>query len=97
MPDKVHPISQSVPYGKSAEFICYSEEQVKWEFNFHVIPSNSLTEMLDTNKYSLELMHVTSESEGQYTCYGSEGNVYFLSHGQLTVLGNKLIIDYIIT
>ena len=84
---KVLPQYQKVDIGKTAEFRCYSDKNVKWLFNGADLPSNAKTGSLSRKStHWVRLENVIESNAGLYICHGEDlEKIYFESEGELIV------------
>ena len=88
---RVIPKEQIALVGRSVRFICLSLEEVKWEHNKHILPSNVVQRKGHGDmEYWLDINEVTEKNRGIYRCYGWYDDVFFYSDGRLNVTGNFL-------
>ena len=83
--NKVLPQYQNVDIGKTAEFRCYSDNNVKWLFNGADLPSNAKTGSLRRKStHWIKLENVVESNAGLYICDGEDHEkIYFESEGEL--------------
>jgi len=83
----VFPAKQKTHIGGTVSFRCYSKSHVQWEFDSSTfLPRNAkLSALKIYSEYLLEIVNVTVDNAGTYTCRGSNGNHNFRSAGILIV------------
>ena len=85
---RVIPEAQVAQVGKSVRFICLSLEEVKWERNQDILPSNAVPRKGHGDmEYWLDIIEVTENNWGAYRCYGRNRDVFFFCDGILNITG----------
>ena len=94
---RVIPEEQVAMVGRSVRFICLSLEEVKWEHNQDMLPSNAVPRKgYGDMEYWLDINEVTRYNWGAYRCFGRNDKVFFYSDGRLNVT-SKLLTKNIIS
>ncbi len=89
-PDRFSPTTEIKYVGETVQFKCHLPYQAEWKFEGKPLPAELASFHNNTN--FLEIVDLNKNNSGVYSCFGTDGESYFESEGELIVVGKYLLL-----